>query len=980
MNGRMARRSLFLVVSAVLVAGLCLTAHAAPTITSIAPRGLQIGHTTTIVVTGSDLSADLQLLSDAKIASQKVKAGAKPNRVELEIELDQSTPAGLYAVRVASASGISSPVVVGVDRLPQRTFTTTIGKMPASLSGIVGGAEVLSAKFTGKKGQKLILDVEAQRLGSPLKPVLRLNDARGTQIAFSPPRSVIGGDARIEMELPADGDYSLELHDELFRPAGNGFFRLKVGDLHYADLALPLGVAIGGKRAIEAVSTNISATTELSVADSAIPGETFAPFTSVGSFTGSSPRVAVSDFPELTERLASASSRNEPGEDAGAKQNVLQDLPAAPFAISGRLSKAGEEDKYLLTVAPKQRLRFDFFARQYGSPLDGVLTIRKEDGSEQLATGDDRPGSSDPLVDYTVPAGVTKLQVVVKDLLGRGGSDYVYRLVVSDQRSPDFSLSLMADKINIPAGATQVVPVQVTRLSYNGPVELALAGQPSEVSVQGNVIPAGATIGLLTLTAKDVSPQSGLTKLIGRATEPMPQPVRAAMFGEFGGSKYQPRLRTDLGLSITRPAPLSFAWIPGDNDQLYLGGKLAARVQFTRAAGSKEKVRLKLLTSQPVPKKTLQAAPKAPQRVVDDVDRTLRLEGDPTFGPDKSEATVNILIPSDLPKQPWDLVLVAEILSPDGKTTLSTIASPVRSLSPVAPFTLALTGENRAEGKAGLGDPGKLTGKIERSPGYALPVLVTLDSLPKGYVAPQVLVPGDKSEFELPLTFASSVKAGEVKGAKLVAYSAPVVVKSVKSNTIDVSINVTSGEKPTLEMPKEVFEDSEQFITMLNEGNGRAIPDQRQAYSGKYGLRVTPDQRFNTKLPNLGVKIRENPGPGEYRYIRFAWQKAQGNAICLQLAHDGKFGPLKGAGREGAKFRYHAGGGDEPFGGSLQLADKIPAKFELVTRDLFLDFGEFTFTGLAFSPIDGQSAIFDHMYLARSPEEFDLIKVEKGGE
>ena len=38
------------------------------------------------------------------------------------------------------------------------------------------------------------------------------------------------------------------------------------------------------------------------------------------------------------------------------------------------------------------------------------------------------------------------------------------------------------------------------------------------------------------------------------------------------------------------------------------------------------------------------------------------------------------------------------------------------------------------------------------------------------------------------------------------------------------------------------------------------------------------------------------------------------------------------------------------FGASLQIADKIPAKFDVVTRDLSLDFGEFTLTGLAFSP------------------------------
>jgi glucokinase len=67
------------------------------------------------------------------------------------------------------------------------------------------------------------------------------------------------------MTLPADGAYSIELHDELFRPAA-GFFRLKVGDLQFADLALPLGVAIGGKQTIECVSTNIRASAELNAA------------------------------------------------------------------------------------------------------------------------------------------------------------------------------------------------------------------------------------------------------------------------------------------------------------------------------------------------------------------------------------------------------------------------------------------------------------------------------------------------------------------------------------------------------------------------------------------------------------------------------------------------------------------------------------------------------------------------------------------
>src|SRR5262249_46648736 len=82
---------------------------------------------------------------------------------------------------------------------------------------------------------------------------------------------------------------------------------------------------------------------------------------------------------------------------------------------------------------------------------DGVLSIRKEDGS-QLASGDDRAGSSDPMVDFTIPKGISKVNVAVKDMLGRGGSEYVYRIAIRDLGRPDFSLALTTDKIDVPAG------------------------------------------------------------------------------------------------------------------------------------------------------------------------------------------------------------------------------------------------------------------------------------------------------------------------------------------------------------------------------------------------------------------------------------------------------------------------------------------------------------------------------------------------
>jgi hypothetical protein len=164
----------------------------------------------------------------------------------------------------------------------------------------------------------------------------------------------------------------------------------------------------------------------------------------------------------------------------------------------------------------------------------------------------------------------------------------------------------------------------------------------------------------------------------------------------------------------------------------------------------------------------------------------------------------------------------------------------------------------------------------------------------------------------------------------------------------------------------ELFEDDDAaFIPQLSSFDGpnpTAKREERDVYAGFRSLRVTPNQRYNPSIPGWNFVIAEKPGPGQYRYLRFAWKKIGGKGIMLQLCS-------KGQTWEGQ--RYVAGENVVGWAGKI-IADKPPAEWTVVTRDLFKDFGPIVLTGIAFTPMDGDG-LYDHLYLGRTVEDLDKI-------
>lgn len=937
-------------------------ATAAPQIGNVSLRGLQAGGVTTLVIDGSELLPEPRVVFSAPLIKATIKEGATPTRLEIEFALDGQTPAGIYLLRLASASGISPPVALAVDNLPQMAFVPQLATQNVALSGALSGSTVLTTSFTGKQGQRVAIDVESRRLGGRLDPVVHLYDARHTQIAWSPGLPQLEGDARCTATLPADGIYSIELHDALFRGDNPGFFRMKVGDFYYADVVYPLAARQGVNATFEFGSTNLPAETRASAVFALIdylPRQVQpAPWPAgVPAISGARPRVIVTDQSEVLE----APPSDKP-----------QEVVAAPLGINGRVAQPGEQDRYRLAVTPGQTLRFDVLARRAGSPLDGVLSIRNEQGAE-LAGNDDRPNTKDPGLDFKVPDGVQAVVIVLSDLLGRGGSEYVYRIAVEPLGSPDYSLVLTDERYQVPKDGATLVRVRTDRAGYNGPIKLSFPNLPPSVSITGDEIPAGATQALVTLSAPGLPPAHSLTTIVGASTEPNTSIRRAALVPEDAVNRGQPWLRRDVAVAVTTPAALAISWdLYSADTKLALGAVLPVKVRVVRAEGVQGAVRLALVTTQVTPRKTEKVNNQ--DRQVDDIERTLRFQSAPMIAADQSEVPANVLVPADLPAIAYDLAIEAELLAGDNKTVVAKVVTPARRLVTALPISIELASKDPIEARAGVGPTGKLVGKITRAAGFALPVNLTLTGLPKGTSAPSLTVLGDKSDFEFPISLPYGTAAGEMKGVKLLAMSLtdPKNPKSIlRMPELPIALTVVPGEKPPVEAPLAIFEDQSEFVELLKEGGGQASLASDEKYSGSFSIKVTPDQRFNPALPSLGVKIRENPGPGEFRYLRFAWKKQGGQAICLQLNHDGQWGP---AADKPGKFRYHAGPSGELFGGSVGVDANLPAALTVVTRDLFADFGEFTLSGIALTPVDGEYALFDHIYLSAAPEAFELVK------
>jgi len=204
-----------------------------PVLTGVRPLAVSPGQAVEFTLQGNSFTDDLRLWTSFAGKAEFVKRiDAKQAVFRVTAPKDMSAQVG--ALRVYDRTGISEPILMMIDTLSTVTLTSTdktkpVGlKLPVAVDGRMGGVNSFWFSFDAKIGQKISLEVYAERIASKADPVIRLMDPDGREVGYADDDDVLGSDAGLVFQTKTAGAHLLELRDVQYR--SGGLFRLRVGN------------------------------------------------------------------------------------------------------------------------------------------------------------------------------------------------------------------------------------------------------------------------------------------------------------------------------------------------------------------------------------------------------------------------------------------------------------------------------------------------------------------------------------------------------------------------------------------------------------------------------------------------------------------------------------------------------------------------------------------------------------------------------
>lgn len=550
--------------------------------------------------------------------------------VTIDVTIDAAAEPGARSLRLATPLGLTNPLVFMVGELPEfRELDVKNSKADAELGitipAIVNGriipgdvdrvrfplrqgpqylpGDVDRYRFMARKGQQLVAAVSARDLIPYLadavpgwfQSTLTLFDGSGKELAYQDDYR-FHPDPVLHCQIPADGEYVLEIRDALYRGREDFVYRLAIGELPLVTSVFPLGGKAGTKTQVELSGWNLPAPALRIDLAKKSPG--IYPIVVRRADVTSNPMpFAVDNQSAVLER--------EPNDSPKDAQAVR-----LPIVVNGRIQQAGDRDVFSFHGRAGDAVVAEVQARRLESPVDSAVELVDSAG-RRVAFNDDHDDKgfgllthqADSLLMATLPAAGTYF-LRLWDVQGKGGPEYAYRLRIS-AAAPDFALWVTPSTINAAGGTTVPITVNARRADgFSGDIALSFDDASGGFTLGGGVVPAGQDRVRVTLTVPPV-PGPNLTRapltvsLRGRATIRGKEVVRRAtpaddMMQAFAYRHLVPA--DDLRVSLVARGGLRVSprILSPERATLTLGGSVAVRVALPPGYRAFEHLQLEL--------------------------------------------------------------------------------------------------------------------------------------------------------------------------------------------------------------------------------------------------------------------------------------------------------------------------------------------------------------------------------------------------
>ena len=465
----------------------------------------------------------------------------KPGRFKITVAPD--VPEGTYDVRLIGRFGASNPRLFAVSRelvdipeiepnnLAAQAQTIAVN---SAVHGTSDGNGQDVYKLAAKKGERITLDCQAQKLDSAFDGTLILSTDTGQILGTS--GDYHGRDPFIDFIAPLDGDYIVVVHDLSYR---GGFpYRLIVTNRPQVENVFPRAVEPGKSVELLALGRNFKTGKYAPTRSGELPLEEFRfPFALPADLAGTG-RYIFLEHPTDHSVLPTGATctldgtqvrvplgvgalhpapivaadgpvtlETEPNNDRLHAQSI-----ALPAIVSGRFDEPRDADWFSFEAPESGPYEFDVYSERIAGQADPYLVVI-DDKDNQVVEFDDY-GHRIQAFDGHLrdPYGLATLEakrqyrVLVQDRYGRGGVRYQYVLAIR-KAVVDFHVATIHGETPGPAGtnlwrggAAFLDVIIHQRGGFNGPITLTAEGLPAGVHASPTVI-NNNTRGLIVLWA-----------------------------------------------------------------------------------------------------------------------------------------------------------------------------------------------------------------------------------------------------------------------------------------------------------------------------------------------------------------------------------------------------------------------------------------------------------------------------------------------